>query len=293
MIINLPYRVQSNLAGYNELALINSQIESTQDDIIYISFEQNTWFEANLCAILGAIIYKAKTIHRKKIFITNIRTNIFYRNGFLGELNLAAFNPLNETVITYQEFGCSDENPFNEYIALEVLGKRDFPKHTDKLGKKIVESIFEVYQNARTHGKCEKIHTCGQYYPKNKRMDITIVDLGNTILKNVCDFYKGKKIFTGSEAIDWAIQYGNSTKINTTGGLGLDVIKEFIILNNGKIQIVSANGYWELKQGSITTSSLSSPLTFPGTIVNIEFNIADTSIYSLKSESALSPDNIF
>lgn len=34
--------------------------------------------------------------------------------------------------------------------------------------------------------------------------------------------------FSASEAIAWAVQYGNTTKVNRTGGLGLSLILEFI-----------------------------------------------------------------
>lgn len=73
------------------------------------------------------------------------------------------------------------------------------------------------------------------------------------------------------------------------GGLGLDIIFEFIKLNNGKIQIISSDGYWEYRKGNTETSIFTD--YFPGTIANIEFNLDDSSIYALKEEISL--DDIF
>lgn len=150
------------------------------------------------------------------------------------------------------------------------------------------QSIFEIFENARTHGKCELIYTCGQYYPNKNppRIDTTIVDLGFTIKKNVNDFliHRREKPFNlGYNAIQWAIQKGNTTKTGSiSGGLGLDLVLEFLKLNNGKIQIVSSDGYWEFRKGDFIKGPFT--LGFPGTIVNIEVNINDTYHYRLKEE---------
>jgi hypothetical protein len=48
------------------------------------------------------------------------------------------------------------------------------------------------------------------------------------------------------QAIEWALQEGNTTrKGSVPGGLGLKLIREFIAMNKGRIQIVSDRGYWE------------------------------------------------
>lgn len=39
------------------------------------------------------------------------------------------------------------------YIKRELLSKSDFPKHSVLLGKRITESIFEIFENARISWK--------------------------------------------------------------------------------------------------------------------------------------------
>ena len=85
--------------------------------------------------------------------------------------------------------------------------------------------------------------------------------------------------------IQWALEENNTTKPiekNIPGGLGFKIICDFARLNNGKVQIVSSDGCWQLIRGKEEAQSLSLP--FPGTIVNLEFNLDDKSFYYLKDE---------
>ncbi|GGJ91625.1 hypothetical protein [Parabacteroides faecis] len=286
----------TNKEGYNSLALLFNQIIQSDDVDFSISFSKTTWFEANLSAVLGAIIRILEDDYLLSIKLIDIPTAIYgilTRNGFIGNIDYSSIDFSKETVVTFQQFAPNHDTAFDSYLKRELLVKKDFPKHTSLLGKRICTSIFEVFENARTHGKCQWIHTCGQYYPQKhpSRFDITVVDAGKTIHKNVNDYFQGKAVFSASDAIDWAIQYGHTTKKEQTGGLGLDLLKEFVKLNKGKIQIVSATGYWEFTEGQTSTSEMD--YYFPGTIVTIEFNFDDTSFYMLKEELDVSPDNIF
>ena len=86
-----------------------------------------------------------------------------------------------------------------------------------------------------------------------------------------------------SEAIKWALKEGNSTKKDRQpGGLGLKLIKDFINLNTGKMQIISRFGYYEFSQGEFSVSDMDHD--FPGTCVNIEINTQDSNSYCLQTE---------
>ena len=61
------------------------------------------------------------------------------------------------------------------------------------------------------------------------------------------------------------------------------------IFKQSKIQIISSDGYWELRRGKIHKQELN--FSFPRTIANLEFNLSDTNEYILKEEIDL--DNIF
>src|SRR5690606_35648430 len=189
--------------------------------------------------------------------------------------------------IKYQKFNPSlkeDDNNFEIYIKKQLLSKSDFPSHSQMLGKHITLRIFELYENARTHGSCNFIHACGQYFPRKpeKPLNVTIVDTGKNIQDNVSEFLN--KSISSIDAIDWAMRKGNTTKTgNISGGLGLDLIFQFIQHNKGKIQIISADGFWEWHRGKSTKKLLNN--RFNGTIANLRFNLNDTSHYYLENET--------
>lgn len=281
-------KVMSDFDGYNSLINLNYTISQNSESEVLLNFKNNIWFEANLFAILGAI-RSLNEEQKKSMSIFNLNPalqNVIKRNKFLIEDSENLMVDYKGTIITYQKFTHHKDIEFMDYIRDELLSKPDFPKHSRLLGKKINESIFEIFENARTHGHCKHIHTCGQYYPnKNlKRLDMTIVDMGQTIKANVNKYLKQN--LSGSQAIQWALVDGHTTKTgNVPGGLGLNIIFEFIKLNKGKVQIVSSDGYWEYRKGETESRLFEKP--FPGTIVNIEFNLDDKDSYRLTEEVSL------
>lgn len=282
--------------GYCQLLNIYRQIRYVEACEIIFDFSGTLWFEANLAAVFGVLIDYARN-KRNKVLIEGMRSivqGILSRNGFLSEYGMQKVVDLKGTTIPYKKFDLESGTRFSQYIKEELLAKPGFPSLSRLLSKKINESIYELFENARTHGECDYIYTCGQYYPNNQpaRIDMTIVDLGISIKKNVNGYLKSlkKPILTGADAIVWAIKKGNTTKTgNISGGLGLDLVLEFLKLNYGKMQIVSSDGFWEYRRGHVETKILNE--TFNGTIVNIEFNLDDQSYYQLKSEITL--DGIF
>ncbi len=128
-----------------------------------------------------------------------------------------------------------------------------------------------------------------QFYPKQGRLDFTISDAGIGIRENVRR-YTGKQKFSSCKAIEWAMTEGNTTKTGKQpGGLGLKLIKDFIQINKGKIQVVSRFGYYEFS--TIGQSIEKMNHDFPGTCINIEINTEDSGSYLLSSE--LKNEDIF
>ena len=111
--------------------------------------------------------------------------------------------------------------------------------------------------------------------------DFTVTDLGVGIRPNVRDHLQCD--LDADAAIVWAVQEHHTTKRGTIpGDLGLTLLKEFIDLNGGHMQIVSDAVYWWCKGNRTATALLAEP--FPGTVVNVEINTADRRAYRLSSE---------
>ncbi|MEQ6121630.1 hypothetical protein [Reichenbachiella sp. MALMAid0571] len=288
----MPRQVKSDYHGYQTfIDLANQTKEFVFEDIV-IDFEQNTWFEANLCAVLGTIISNISDLNSVELINMNSwLENILSKNGFLVNFGGQLKIDFHQTTVKYQKYKVTEEKLIKKYLDEELLQKNEFPKLSGLLRKKIGESIFEIFSNAAIHGKCTHVYSCGQHYPNKTpaRLDFTIVDLGRTIKKNVADYLNSP--IDGVDAIKWAVTEGHTTKQGShPGGLGLKVIMEFLKINNGKMQIVSSDGYWELVRNEI--SFMSYVNSFPGTLINLEFNLDDKEAY-YDIQEGLSIDDIF
>lgn len=282
--------IRSDYEGFSQLIHIFSEMKKTVAQNIEIEMKDVHWFEANMCAPLGAILYK---VSRKlnTVILANISSDvekILSKNGFLSNYGHETKPDTYRTTIEYKRFEPKDDRYFSSYIEKHLIGK-GIPAMSTGLLKKFRESIFEIFSNSVIHSDTKLgIFSCGQYFPKNYRLDFSIADLGMGIQHNV----KQKKglDYTAEQAIKWALEGKNTTKTGSIpGGLGLKLLREFIELNRGRIQIVSDKGYWEFSGGKVSTNNFSEP--FPGTVVNIEINTSDTSSYCLTSE--IKPEDVF
>ena len=191
----------------------------------------------------------------------------------------------------HSSFPVAASNPRTSPLGWSVATRLTADPSSHALHRKFRESIAEIFENAVEHSETKHgIFACGQYFPGYRRLDFSISDLGigirNKVLREI-----GLNM-SSEKAISWALEAENTTRQREDGkpgGLGLKLIKEFIRLNSGKIQIISDSGYWCYHKNEIVTEHFPSP--FPGTVVNIEINTADKQSYCLASE--IDPKEIF
>lgn len=288
----IPKNFSSNLDGYEFLSNISIKTYDSNDSVVVFDFLSNELFDNNLCSPFGALIEDLKN-RNNVVTLYGLNENVetgFKKNGFFQFLK-ASFTQEQSYVpkIDYKKFSLVDTNIFQKYINEQLLSLEDLPNMSDLLKKKINKSILEIFNNAHTHGLCEYVFTSGEFSEKEKKLRFTIADLGKTIRKNVNEYFNSGNKLGGKDCIKWAVEEGHTTKKgNIPGGLGLSLIREFLRLNKGGIQIISSNGYWEEKNGSIFEKDILN--RFLGTIVTLEFNLNDNKSYVMTSE--LNPKNV-
>ena len=277
--------ISHDIMGFRRLARLVGITESSQSDRVVINLSTTTWIEADMCAVLGAILHRLEE-RANTIDLANIRPEVksaLAKNGFLSRFGNYRESDAYGTTVTYRRFDIDDEQPFSAYIDNEVLHRTELPTMSRQLQKKFSESIFEMFNNAVQHSKSELgVFSCGQFFPNKNRLNFTIVDLGIGIRQNIKNELGWD--FTAEEAIKWAVSDNNTTKLaqSSPGGLGLKLLREFIDLNGGSIQIVSDAGYWQRRNKQTYTVAFAD--CFPGTIIALEFNTADKHSYILEGE---------
>ena len=148
--------------------------------------------------------------------------------------------------------------------------------------------MAEIYLNAFEHGQSQiGVFACGQHYPKNRELNLTIVDFGVGIPSNVRSYKASNfapEALVAKHCMEWAFQEGTSTKQGDSAeprGLGLDLLQDFVIQNKGRLEMFSHEGYVLITDGKISFAERS--IFFEGTMVNISLR-CDESYYCLASE---------
>ncbi|MBK9257354.1 MAG: ATP-binding protein [Saprospiraceae bacterium] len=286
----------------NNLTSINNTFESYQKLITFYENNKNQFFDeihlnlfnffaANMSAALGAVLDKF-TSNLNRVYFDNISSQIeaiLLKNDFLTYYGKQRAIDHNKTTIKFQKLKPTDGKYFKNYVIEELIEGHmaDLPKMSQGVKEKMVEGIYEIFVNAQIHSKSDFIYTCGQFYPIKNKIEFTIVDTGVGFKEIINKRFSSN--LSAVQAITWAVQDKKTTKVGVSGGIGLAVLREFIRLNKGKMQIISYDGFYQFDESDQVTRTFDGE--FPGTIVNLQFNTDDNNNYSLKSEIEL--DDIF
>lgn len=259
----VPSTIENDYEGFMFFAQAFKELRELRSKKILFNFSRTHWFEANLVAVFSSIIeyLKMQNCQVGVVHVDERIKTIFKKNGFYAHYKLGSEIDLYDSTIPFHIFSTDDEEGFTEYLNEQVIPKIQLPltKIQIKYFKKCLQEVFE---NARIHAVSDYIYTCGQYYHKNQKVAFTIVDIGETIGKNV-----RRKLpdLIDCDCIEWATVFGNTTKVQKDGGIGLHFLKDY--MENGILQIISGHGYWE--QNSDKLFIRNTPHSFDGTIVNL------------------------
>lgn len=274
--------INNTLESYQKLITFYEKHKDMSFSFIHLGL--NHFFAANMSATLGAILDKftGKLNTIEFNYISSQIEKILLKNDFLTYYGKQRAIDINNTTIKFQKLKPEDGKYFKNYVIEElILGhSKDLPRMTKGVKEKVIEAIYEIFVNAQIHSNTDYIYTCGQFFPTKNKIEFTIVDLGIGFKERVNGRF-GKNLST-VQAIKWAVQDKKTTKKDVSGGIGLALLKEFVEMNQGKMQIISYDGFYQFgTEGEITNTFVGE---FPGTIVNLQFNTNDVKNYLLESE---------
>lgn len=279
--------INSNREGFERLAEFWSLASILLNRPLELDLSNCTSFDANMAAVLGAILSLIAD-NPNQIEIVNVPSPIEHslrRNQFLTHYGYPHLEA-GPTVLPFRRFQLTDQRLFDDYLRHHLPGK-GFPQITEGAGKVLQQSVFEVFQNAVTHSESKLgVFVCGQFFPKELRLNLTVSDAGIGISRKVRAFL-GNSQLTSEGAIQWALEGGNTTRTGRRpGGVGLKFLQEFVRRNRGNFQIVSEDALYGASTGYDKLG-----FSLPGTTVNFEINTADTQSHRLGPE--VTPEEIF
>ncbi|WP_124949634.1 ATP-binding protein [Sulfuriferula thiophila] len=276
--------IHSTYTDYEQIAQFYDEHKDALFDDIPLSLSQ--WFDANMAAPLGAVLDLLEGNLNDIVFnhIDSSIKSILQKNGFLSHFGFAQQVDVHGTTIQYQKMKPTDGRYFREYVAAQFLHRHELPNMSDGLRKKMTEAMLELFVNAQIHSETKHIYTCGQFFPARHTIVFSIVDIGIGFAEQFRRRFS-KKI-SAVDAIRWAVEDRHTTKLNIPGGIGLALLREFVSLNNGLLQIVSHDGFYQYDRTGEKVHTLNKP--FPGSIVSVLFRTNDRRNYSLLGEDDVS-----
>ena len=282
MVLQLG-NVHDSLEGFEELANLHGMMCGHSSCSLKIDMSQTNWFDANMCAVFGAIIHMSIRKNDNTVSLVGIKAKVLdalARNGFIQQYG--DYSDYYNTTIAYRRFDFREIFPsalqhpiidvFREHAKAEFFRNPEIVALSPSLFLHFSRSIFEMFDNAAIHSETvDGIFSCGQYFHTKKKLRFTIVDLGIGIGASVNKYF-GTSL-SSERAISNVVKGGITTKLskyNASGGNGLRSLCDFVKDNRGDIRIMSEDCCWELTRDGETTRQISP--AFPGTAVSLTLN---------------------
>lgn len=261
---------------------------------IQFDFSCCNFLRPNAVAFLGGLTRfiqsRAGTVRFDWTTLTNgaVRMNLC-QNGFAGCFGYPS-SGWDGNSIPYREDRNLDMNGIMDYLTYNWIGK-GWVHVSELLRDAITGRMWEIYINAFEHsGTSVGVTSCGQYFKNHNALILTAVDFGQGIPAKIRSFFQNKNIdpaivaqLTDAHCLKWAFGRGHST---CTGGvprgLGLDFLKEFVKLNQGKLEIYSNQGYALVNHDG--ENYFNREISFEGTVVQITLR-CDETLYKFRSET--------
>jgi hypothetical protein len=263
---------QCNSEGFLALAELAAETERLEDTSLELSFVSLPAFDAQMAAPLGVVLARI-TDRDNKVFIVDVpwgQREMLSGNRFLADFGYANMTEVIATALPYTRFATADGPQFYDYLDAHLPGK-GLPEMTSEFSLLLQQSLGEVFVNAETHSESRLgVFVCGHFYRLRQRLYISVADAGITIPERVNRRFDSH--LHPIQALRWVLNKGNTTKEATPGGLGLKQLHEFVVRNEGAVQIASGKAFWHFAAGSGQFSELD--YAFPGTAVAIEVNTA-------------------
>ncbi len=177
-----------------------------------------------------------------------------------------------------------------DFLKSQWLG-RGWAHVSAALRDAIAGMVWEIYANAFEHARSPVgIFSCGQHFPSSQELKLTVVDFGFGIPYNVRSFFKKCRkagAFDAANCLKWVFQSGTTTNpVGTGRGMGLDLLKEFVKINHGRLEIFSHNEYGLIDE--YQEVFIDRDTYFRGALFNITFR-CDESYYQFAHDKMDEP----
>ncbi len=248
----IPIKINQNVndgqTDFDYLFGLMERLKDVKNSSVEFDFTGCGFLQQNAVVFLGALIRHLRNADNRvwvKSVNSAVRANLS-KNGFLSAFKLDNKEKAEPGhSIPYREDVKLNNDDYASYLSDKWLG-RGWVGVSEKLKSFIVSSVIEAYINVFDHAESPiGVISCGQHYPQLKQLKLVMADFGIGIPKTVRD-YLGQPNMKSDAALRWVFEPGHTTKrleSLTPSGVGLKQLRDFVVTNNGKLEIYSDTGY--------------------------------------------------
>lgn len=281
-IIEIPKSLNNTAKTYYFLSELQNTIIDSEENCIILDFRNCKFSHAILTSFIGALThiggFFGKTIVYRTLSGSTLNT-YFRRSGLYNYMMDDTTDYTNSYAIPFCKINMED-NTIIDYIG-NILDLAPI-KLTEQCHELLFKNIYEIFNNSADHSRSRQgVYSCGHWMPTKKQLVFSVYDTGIGIPSLIRE--KIDKNMSSYDAINWALQRGNSTKQLVHGiprGLGLSDLHDFIRLNDGALNIFSNDIYFEYKGGSASAKTLDFPII--GTLIGITIKADYDHIYTTR-----------
>ena len=280
-IIKIPYVLSQDFDTYDYLAKLQNLIIDCPENRIILDFQNCNFSHAIFTAFIGSLAVWASNFNKDLVYRARKDSNIykyFKHSGLYSYITGDSIDYTNGNTIPFRRIDMDDSKIINYIDTILNLAPIQL---TDSAKELLFKNIYEIFNNSVEHSDAQKgVYSCGHWMPKKKELVFSVYDTGIGIPALVKS--KISTEFTSSQAIDWALTKGNSTKQLKNGiprGIGLSDLKDFIKLNKGSFSIISNDIYYSYDQTDIY-QTLGNPII--GTMLSFIIRNDEDHIYFAK-----------
>lgn len=279
--IEIPIRLNFDSDTMNFLTCLQNEIYSSEADEIILNFHNCSFCNASLISYIGSLKILGRASSKKVWFKNDPASKLFkyfQTSGLYSFFTGDTTDYTNKNTIPFKEIHMEDDAIIKYIDSIIDLA----PIHlTPQCRDLLFTNIYEIFNNSTEHAAAKLgVFACGHWMPNKKQLVFSVYDTGigipELVKQKICPD------FTSQRALRWALTSGNSTSQLNDGvprGIGLPNLKQFVSLNNGSLDILSNDVYYNYK-GTGTFHSLDTPTI--GTLIGLTIIADDEHIYAVK-----------
>jgi hypothetical protein len=261
--------VRTESESYNRLPYLWYEVLLAEPTVVF-NFDQCVDLTAEAVAFLGGLVRWAQSQNKEVQFqLGTLNRALYSRLAQIGLLDALGLDRRRwrKTTIPFREDSRKNEDSIINYLNLIWSSDRALVP-SRQVRQLIVGYLWELYDNAFEHGHSRVgVIACGDHFPKQNLLTITVLDFGEGIPNQVRLFLNAPDL-APELALKWAFRPGKSTKReNIKRGLGLNIVSELVTKTQGKLRIFSHDGFAEIDSTSQRFAARS--LYFEGTMITL------------------------